>query len=265
MPARYNARPFGVGPAKPGTGRLSGNPTRLSGSLAAAAALLAASLGLQSTPVALAEESSFRSPAEAGAWAMQFRVVNDFQLSSFKGTVLSLKRHSSPGTAIRVGVSGDLTLGSSTRETELPVPATVESPIEEEREYFSLNLNAQRLKYTRPAERLSLFWGIGPAVGFTREDQELTRYSEDWTPIGESTVNSTSTQWSAGLGASLGVEWFATRHLGLHAEYGLAAIYSWTDQTQKTDSSDGSTKLNLESNSFQIDDTRILFGLSAYF
>lgn len=264
MPARYNAHSFGVGPANPGTGRVTG-PIGLPVRLAAAAALLAASAGVLSAPVARAEESAFRSPAQAGAWAMQFRVSDNFQLGSFKGSVLSVKRHSSPSTAIQVGVSGDLSLRSSSEaqeDTNSGYPTHLTDDREEDR--YSLFLNAQRLKYTKPAERLSLFWGIGPTVGFSRTDEERTSDIESQSP-GEIEQTLVFNSWSAGLGASLGVEWFATRHLGIHAEYGFVAIYRWTDGTWTSLSSDRMTTRTNDSDSFNVRDTGVLVGLSAYF
>ena len=46
-----------------------------------------------------------QSPLVGGAWALQFRVSENFTLSTFEGSVVSLKRHYSPSTALRLGVS----------------------------------------------------------------------------------------------------------------------------------------------------------------
>lgn len=142
-----------------------------------------------------------------GAWALQFSISSNFTLNSFKGAMLSAKYHLSATEAIRFGVTGDLSFystGGSYSSSET-------------RNGQSFELVSEYLFYSRPRKEIFLFWGVGPIVQFARSHSERLYSSSSTTQVNQS--------WALGPSAVLGVEWFATKWLSLHAEYGLSALY----------------------------------------
>jgi opacity protein-like surface antigen len=154
-----------------------------------------------------------------GAWALQFRVSENFNLTSFEGNTISIKKQLSSGTALRFGLT------PSVRMTSFEVSSDGDSlgVGEEDLDSFSLGLSLHWLRYVRPGSTVNLFWGGGPEVAYRHASRQI-RVS---IPIEEDNES-----WQAGLTGLVGVEWFATRSLGLHGEYGTSLSYT-SDTTER--------------------------------
>ncbi|HEX7878932.1 MAG TPA: hypothetical protein VF720_05950 [Candidatus Eisenbacteria bacterium] len=205
-----------------------------------------------------AQETAPLTPLQPGAWALQFRVGNDFTLDSFKGGVLSVKHHSSARTALRLGLSTSLRfINQSDERLQGEVEASQEMDADEQ----SVALTLQRLKYLAPEKRLTPFWGVGPFVSWSHQNQEREIEPELLVEHGS------ASSWSAGLTGNLGVEWCPTSHIGIHAEYGLSGGYSHQRQTTEVDETDTrpADSLTRESNSWFLYSNSVLMGVSAYF
>jgi hypothetical protein len=71
----------------------------------------------------------------------------------------------------------------------------------------------------------------------------------------------TDKSWFAGLSGLLGVEWFPSSTIGIHAEYSVSARY--TKGTSDRENPLGAQ--TSESKSWSMNGRSVLFGLSVYF
>jgi opacity protein-like surface antigen len=179
------------------------------------------SLSLGAAAVRAEEDDT---PLRAGVWALQFSVAEDFTLSSFDGAAVSIKRHFSPQSALRVGLELDLD-DSSTEETRTDTDAeSLLAQSESDSNGEAVVVNAAYMRYAQTGRVVRFVWQLGPELSVGRTDGRNSS--------GPLTSETTHKRWSVGLAGSVGVEWFPTRRFGLHAEYGMAAYY-WSRTTIK--------------------------------
>jgi hypothetical protein len=180
-----------------------------------------------------------------GAWALQFSINGGdfFSLSSFAGGV-SVKRHFTPKSAVRAGVSFD-------------AEGSTYGAQESDSRGVSLSILYQR--YVNPTADANLYWGVGPSGRFDDDVQETHR--DSLTTVNESEL------WSAGLSGVVGVEWFAARVISLHAEYEAAARYTWVgESTEYNRLGESPVRSTRESEGWSIGaGSTVRFGLSVYF
>ncbi|MDM7915438.1 MAG: hypothetical protein ACE15D_10105 [Candidatus Eisenbacteria bacterium] len=235
---------------------------RLIALIAAFATLLAAGSAAGQTVPA----DNARTALAAGAQAMQFQVAPDFQLQSFQGSLLSYKRHLSPSRAIRLGIGLALSDRDRNSSEEISEADTLREVRKDDLEenLFGLHLIAQYLHYASPTPRTALFLGAGPTFEYSRSHQKTA-----WTNIGyPASEDGISKSFEVGLTLLAGVEWFATRELSLHAEYGLTAGYQWgkSESTKEIQYAPPRTSVEHgESHAWTLDDSGVLFGVSLYF
>ena len=197
-----------------------------------------------------------------GAWALSFGIGANFTLTSFDGTTVSWKRFISDNSAIRVGIS------TSARDMDLDDDQTRDvNEVEQVTEtthtntYWDVTLQGYYLRYPVSSSRTRFFWGIGPVVSITNtESSYLVVVDQDSTTYERNEENK---QRDLGLSAILGAEWFATRNISLHAEYGQTLLYSRIETARDEE------YLNTKSTSTQEDirwsPAQVRFGLSVYF
>ena len=197
-----------------------------------------------------AQEDERPNSLAAGNWALMFAISQNFTLDPFQGGSLSMKRHFSDKSALRAGID----FGVNSNESS--AAATVEQSGTNDASSFQLEGLYQR--YTSPGRTINFYWGAGAYGG----------YSDRTT---ESRVDSTfsredATSYSFGASGLLGVEFFAARSIGIHAEYQGNAGYSWNESVRHAErpgvpdfdrTSDGS--------GWSIRGGWVRFGLSAYF
>ena len=164
--------------------------------IACAAAFMAAC----AVPAAAERENSL----EAGAWALQFSVQGDLiTVSSFDGG-LALKRHFSPGSALRMSVAA--------HASDTGQEYTGGGDSEAEYDAAGVQVGVLYQRYVDPDADAHLYWGVGPFAGWAGDSFERMQ--------GDTLTSSNEADWwSVGLDAVLGVEWFATRVISFHAEY----------------------------------------------
>lgn len=143
---------------------------------------------------------------------MQFQVEDNFQLSSFEGTGLSVTKNTSPTGAWRLGLSygGNLRKFTEERSGTFPYDDT------NERDFASVDLNLLRLKRVHPDRRIGMVLGFGPRVSLSRVHESANRI-EDSTSV--STGNFRRNVTSFDLVGQVGAEVFVARSLSLHAHY----------------------------------------------
>lgn len=193
-----------------------------------------------------------------GAWAMQFRISNNFTLSDFQGAVISIKRHQSDRSALRLGLSLDLNIedGDETDYffwNDTLVTAILNS--DRDKQYIQIDL--QYLRYPNPEKSINLFFGFGPLFRFSRaySNDNLTN-SRD---VQKNSIHRKTT-WAVGMSALTGVEWFILHYLSIHAEYAIEATY-----TRDTSYDQEINKIIGHSDSGDFKSRNLLFGISAYF
>jgi opacity protein-like surface antigen len=172
-------------------------------------------------------------------------VADNFQLSSFRGALLSVKHQVSPRSAWRLGAEVDFSdQNQSTRADTLLN--------ESDATLTSLGVTFEYLRYTSPVSRTKVYFGGGLGAGYGRASTGR---------LFPTTHSNTTWSWSGSLNGLLGVEWFMTGNLSLSGEYGLSIRYRKEKNTQENDSAIQTG----ERSTFSISDRGVLFGLSAYF
>ncbi len=214
-------------------------------------ALLVFSL-LVPASVAFAQEDSAAaadSPMRPGAWAIQFGIGDNFDLESFTGGALAIKRHSSANCAWRAGVS--LFAGDSDGEQLLEYPdSTVVQEFDVDRQ--SIGIELDWLRYFGASSTVRPYFGFGPRASWSHDTR---------TALG---LKRETDGWALGAGGVFGAEYRATSAIGIHAEYRYGLNYA--SQTQETVNELGITPTErIETKSWNLSSAGVRFGLSAYF
>jgi len=200
--------------------------------------------------LAAAQEDERANSLAAGSWALMFGIDSNFTLEPFEGGSLSLKRHFSDKSALRAGI--DFGFGSSESNTETTLAS------EAIQDTYSFALEGLYQRYTSPGRTINFYWGAGGYGGYTDRTSEATA---------DSTLNrDTSTAYNLGATGVLGVEFFASRAIGLHAEYRGSVGYRWSESAsfrQRPGMPD--LESHRDSSGWTVGGTWVRFGLSAYF
>lgn len=205
------------------------------------------------------EASEPKNSLRAGVWALQFRINNNFTLGGFQGGVISLKHHRSARSAFRLGLTLGFTADDDDESFVMTRNDTVIAEGQQDRRNNGQNvrLDLQYVRYPNPGSRVNLFVGIGPLLSYFRnyyetESNTVVSYQE-------------RTSWGVGASGQLGVEWFATKNISLHAEYGVHVQYVWS--SEEGQSVDATTRRVTSGDGRSVDfgASSLLFGLSAYF
>jgi hypothetical protein len=178
--------------------------------------------------------------------ALQFGIQSDLVLGSFKGGDISFKRRLSPKSALRYGVS-------------LYYTGEDVSPKQGDRHYFSSGISVLYQRYVNPSSPAKFYWTMGPYANL--------RYSYDLISSDIAYTERTSKTISGGILGSIGVEWFATDVISLHAEYRMKAAYEWY-RSEIEDKNVGKEPLQIawERRYFTLSSREeVLFGISVYF
>ena len=162
--------------------------------------------------VAYAQESDTSSNPtynfRKGLWALQFRIDNNFALSSFQGGTISAKVHTSDKSAIRFGLSVS---GEYHKDEEQENELLIYNPGMKYHQE-SLTFDLHYIHYPSVDKRAKFFYGFGPLITGSHQSTILP---------------SSSRIYSIGVGLTIvfGVEYIVSPHLGLTAEYGTIVKY----------------------------------------
>jgi len=208
-------------------------------------------------------DSSKTNPLQEGAWAVQFQISNNFTLQSFGGANISLKRHFTPNSAVRLSVSIS---GRSTRINDDQYKDDFNSVVIDgisNDDIFSINLNPQYLFYFNPNKNPVVYFGIGPYVNYQTNttDQQSNSYDTLYT---SSKTNRVSDQFSIGIKGVFGIEIFLNDFLSIHSEYTSSAYYNYR-KSSNIYSTQPIQKRIQEYDAIYFEGNGVLFGLSVYF
>ena len=191
--------------------------------------LIATAIAMPAVAQPVADSSS-RFP-EAGTWALQFRIVNTFTLTSFTGANISLKRHTQNQKAFRLGVS-ILANQLGTDEASTTVQDRIDDDMDAQftvtnesldRTTSSLDITAHYLHYVIPKNNVSLFVGGGPTAGFSLAKDDTETVSSFLDSLQTVTTQDVKVDgWNVGAEFVIGAEWFVSPQISFFAEYGTA-------------------------------------------
>jgi hypothetical protein len=191
-----------------------------------------------------------------GKFALQFQINDNFQLSSFQGTVFSGKYHFCSRDAIRLGLS--IEFGDSESETEITrIDTTDFDRVKSDDSRYSATVNTQYIRYLGVTNNISFFGGIGPFVRIFNLTTESIINENGIDVKRESKRNGFST----GADVILGMEWWFYKYMSLSAEYGMKFSYMSSEDKLKDDT----IEIESTSKSFYLGGNHVNFGITVYF
>jgi hypothetical protein len=240
--------------------------------LLAGAAFAQEAPGSTAAPVAApaaeeAKEDARPNSLYPGSWSLQFQIADYVGLEPFNGMIVSVKRHFSERSALRLGFRFDIDWNdeeaSSTWEGSGDLNDSRESS--QESNYQKITIDLSYLRYVRPGSYVNFFWGAGPLVGFSRTSQTGTNSQENESRE----TNRYWRSWSVGALGLIGVEWFLQEHFSFHAEYRASFSYgegyAESHASQTTSSGTLNQQQLEESASWNFESANVILGLSVYF
>lgn len=191
------------------------------------------------------DDKPFESPLKKGAKALQFKIISDFSLDFFEGTAISAKYHLSPSRSIRVGLSFG---GTYEDKTDIDRTTNSYSSYEEVKTVtndtkttsYSIDFLGHYTFYSNPKDRVNFFVGVGPHLGFAKEDSDLnseylterTGESIDTSWVYHANEDDNIDSWEIGISSIIGLELLATQSIGFVAEYGILFDYVWGNENE---------------------------------
>ena len=206
-------------------------------------------------PAAADPDEKSVNALQPGAWALQFGIDDNFQLDSFEGSMISLKHHTSAGSAWRLGVSTHVSSNDRDESRHYVSPDTTFTD-SDNTDLLGLFVGLTRIHYPHPGERVSAYYGAGPWVSIFNADNSRTNGTDE--------SHQENSSWAAGAGFVFGGEWFAARSLGIHAEYRASIGYEKRRDTNTPPPSAG-VSYTLENESWSVRSNGVQFGASWYF
>lgn len=234
-----------------------------------AALLLAGSSSLLAQDT---KDSTSAQKSKFGKWALQF-AVDDEQIYSYLGSVISIKKMTSETSAWRFGLSISLDPTVKTEESEhRSYPATADSVIymvdSESNSRYSISARWQTMRHFGSVGKCFGYWAVGPMAGYAHRGS----FSRNVITGGNaSSVTDDYDEFSIGAVLTLGVEWHPVKNFGLLGEYGIQPAYMWfeSENVRKDNSPSQAVERTLtrkmSTSGFDVDATTVRLGLSVYF
>lgn len=213
-----------------------------------------------------------RNSLVPGAWAIQFQIEDDIGLKPFNGMSVSLKRHFTSRSAVRLGATLTLEFDNSDEDYTAIQADTVSfsSSREFDTSAQGVRINLLYLRYPTPGKNVNLFWGAGPVVRYSRSEQNRkdTASSSGNERVDVATYD--ADLWGVGGMGTLGIEWFATKDVSFHAEYFVTLQYVSQDANLSSESWPGNqpprkTTSSSSSDGWDFDGVNVTLGISIYF
>ncbi|MBL7960720.1 hypothetical protein JNL27_10835 [bacterium] len=206
----------------------------------------------------LAQDDKATTALQNKHWALQFHIGSNFSLSSFQGSLISLKRQFSEHSAFRFGVSFGSNISNLDGESRIFPVDTIQSKNKTNSNGLTVGIVTQYIRYSPIDENIVAYYGAGPNLSIMHSKYDTESLNNDQT--------TRTNSWGAGLNGVFGVEWFVKKNLSLSAEYAGSIDYNFSHQKNTSKYIGGPTYIN-ESNShgFNFGSNYVNFGLSVYF
>lgn len=190
---------------------------------------------------------------------LQFQIDSDFQLNSFQGSTISLKKHYSKNRALRIGLSldGDVENRSYFTDSEND---TLDYRLIRKYNDFNIILIGQYLKYI-PREYSYLYYGFGPKIGYSnlyQKTQPEYKTTGEW--VSSPTTKNYMKSFQFGLVLVAGVDIFISQSISIHGEYNQELMYKYYWSKQPLTNYDNIRKYNYLS----LNSCGVKFGCSFY-
>ncbi len=205
------------------------------------------------------ERSDAATDAQKPNWALQFQINDNFSLTSFQGSTISLNKCLSNNRSFRMGLS----LNTTFKDYDMTCPVLDNEDKSENNFHFLLT--TQYIKNYKNRNKVTPFFGFGPAVQFNYDNEKNTFGTSSRTSV-------KTTSWGMGISGVIGVEYFIRNNLGLLAEYGSNLMYNRSKTEDITEIRRGEnnkfvTTEDIDEKTTTIDFSPALvkFGLSIYF
>ena len=213
--------------------------------IVALVSIWAALVGSGAFPRAARAEDAEGSALKPGAWAAEFEIDPKYRydLGISTGATLSVKRHLSARSALRLGVSAGFDETKSDEERSYERYATYYVPTyvsdsatgegHDENHAYALLLHFVRYHPVRDA--VTMFWEIGPSLRYAESQSHDEFVYPGLSPTDPSETNSydrSAVRREASLDLALGFEWFFNRRLSLGGRIGAFAAYGWGSEAR---------------------------------
>jgi hypothetical protein len=221
-------------------------------------------------------QSSDSTSLREGVWALQFGISGNFTLTSFQGSTLAAKYQLSERNAIRGGVTitGSMIDGNGSYTGTVADTGIGNAPGNTSTRSANVSFVLQYLWYVNPNGPVHLFAGLGPSLSYSYSNSS-SEYSYLYTGAPAHWVTnkgaSSSILWAPGLSGVVGIEWFASRWLSLHAEYSEGLQYQWRSTTSTYDFLSTSladnpyhTENPITTKGLSLSSSSVSFGLNVY-
>jgi len=195
-------------------------------------------------------------------WALQFQVLENFKISTFEGSTISLKKVLSDCSSLRFGVSIYTDFSDVDEENTTTTAKNLQK-----NDQLSLNINSLYLWNTPIKNDISAYCGIGPTLSIGL--YKTTSKNEGSNDVTYTTIEEITTQNTFGIGVSgvVGVEWFVKDNISILGEYETIAIYNYTKTKTEVTNNNSDSNYNLErkGNTFRFISVGAKLGVSIYF
>lgn len=197
-----------------------------------------------------------------GKFALQFQISENFNLSSFQGTIFSGKYNFSSRDAVRLGLS--INFGDTEEDhTGSRLDTNLVSTARKELNSFNFVVKTQYIYSMSITNDIGFFIGGGPFISYTTSSSE-----SKWLANQVETMR-TYTSDIIGIGLDLinGVEWMFSKNMSLSAEYGLKFTYLSSEEKRVSENNSGNYGTTEKSNrkTYLITGNHINFGITVYF
>lgn len=194
-------------------------------------------------------------------WALQFQVIENFKISTFEGSTISLKKVLSDCSSLRFGVSINTAISDVDEEN------TTTANNSQNNYQVSLNISSLYLWNTPIKSDVSAYCGIGPTLNFshyknTSKNEEL---NNDTFTMTENII--TENNFGIGISGVIGVEWFVKDNISILGEYETNAIYNFTKTKTDVNHNDSyfDNTIERKGNVFRFNSVGAKLGVSIYF
>lgn len=220
-------------------------------------------------------QPDYEYPIKNNSKALQFSALNNFTIGDFQGGAISFKYHLTKGSAIRGGVSYGVSFLDEDYAGQNTIYDTSVTTLFGKQKSNSKEISAS-IQYLWQMEGFystSFFYGAGPSFGIIYNYRFINL--EESGPLFNETREQINKMRLKYFGASLvlGVEWFASKSISLHAEYGASLNYYWSKEELNyyRDYDSGlyiykyKTNERLETKIWRFETRTVKLGLSVYF
>ncbi len=158
-------------------------------------------------------------------WGLQFSIADNFQLSNFQGSTLSVIRKINEKHAWRAGISVSGQSGEN-RSTITSLPQdSLMSKNKTDNQNYNLDLSFDYLFTSELNDKISFYFGAGPKFGVMNYNSK--QYADSLLQSNK------QTGWSIGLSGIAGIAWQVHKKILIHAEYKSTLYYQRNEMVSK--------------------------------